>query len=79
MCFRHVRPSPHHAMSRISSIVFDRQKRPLRATIRTPLGTVKVQWMDVHGDRCWFTSGVLDAKRLAVPSIQRIERLVRDQ
>ena len=64
-------------MARISSIVFDRKERPLRATIRTRLGTVKVEWRDVCGDLCWMTSGVLDAKKLAVPSIELIERMVR--
>jgi len=63
---------------RIRSIVFDKNELPRRATITTRLGTVKVRWMDVHGDRGWFTSGAPDAKRLAVPSIERIERLVRD-
>ena len=63
-------------MSRISSIVFDRQERPLRATIITSTGTVKVQWMDVAGDWCWLTSGNLNAKKLAVPAIQGIERMV---
>lgn len=29
-------------MSRISSIIFDKDERPLRATIRTRLGPVKV-------------------------------------
>ncbi len=63
-------------MSRISSIVFDRNERPLRATIRTRLGTVKVVWRDVCGDRGWFTSGILDAKKLAAPTVARIERMV---
>jgi hypothetical protein len=63
-------------MTRISSIVFDRQERPLRATIRTRLGTVKVEWQDARGDRCWMTSGVLGAKKLAVSAIERIERMV---
>lgn len=62
--------------TRISSIVFDAKERPLRATIRTSLGTVKVQWTDVAGDWCWQTAGVLDAKKLAVPAIERIERMV---
>lgn len=62
-------------MKRISSIVFDKHEHPKRATIITPLGTIKVEWMDVSGDRCWFASGNLDAKKLAVPVIQRIERL----
>lgn len=62
-------------MSRISSVVFDRNEQPIRVTIRTRLGTVKVRWMDVCGDRCWQTSGILDAKKLAVPAIERIERM----
>ena len=62
---------------RISSLVFDKAERPRRATIITSLGTVKVQWTEVHGDRSWFTSGVLDAKKLAVPVIERIERIER--
>ena len=63
-------------MARITSIVFDRNEQPLRATIRTRLGTVKVCWMDIAGDRCWQTSGILDAKKLASPAIARIERMV---
>jgi hypothetical protein len=62
-------------MARISSIVFDRQERPRRATIRTRLGTVRVEWWDVRGDRCWMTRGFLDAKKLAVPAIERVERM----
>ena len=60
---------------RIRSIVFDKNERPKRAAIITKLGTIKVEWMDVCGDRSWFTSGNLDARKLAVPVIQRIERL----
>jgi hypothetical protein len=63
-------------MARISSIVFDRHEQLKRATIITKLGTVKVEWRDVHGDHCWFTRGVIDAKKLAAPVIQRIERMV---
>ena len=63
-------------MARITSIVFDRNEQPLRATIRTRLGMVKVRWMDVWGDRCWQTSGILDAKKLAAPAVARIERMV---
>ena len=63
-------------MARISSIVFDRHEQPLRATICTSLGTVKVVWMDLHGYRSWFTSGALDAKKLVAPAIMRIERMV---
>ena len=63
-------------MAHISSIVFDRQERPLRATIRTSTGTVKVTWSDVCGEWGWLTDGNLDAKKLAVPAILRIERMV---
>lgn len=63
---------------RISSLVFDKEERPRRATIITSFGTVKVQWTEVHGDRSWFTSGGLDAKKLAVPVIERIERLTQN-
>jgi len=60
----------------IVSITFDRKEQPLRATLHTRLGLVKVVWRNVCGDRCWFTSGILDEKKLAVPSIERIERMV---
>jgi hypothetical protein len=62
-------------MARISSIVFDKSEQPKRATIITKHGTIKVAWSDVSGDRCWFTAGTLEAKTLAVPAIQRIERM----
>lgn len=62
-------------MKRISSIVFDRHERLKQATIITPLGTIKVEWRDVAGDRYWTSSGELAARLLAVPVIQRIERL----
>jgi len=61
--------------TRISTITFDKNERPLRSTICTRLGTVKVVWMDVAGDWCWMTSGILDAKKLAAPAIQRIEQM----
>jgi hypothetical protein len=47
-----------------------------RANIRTRLGIVKVRWMDVAGDRCWQTSGILEAKKLVAPAIERIEQFV---
>ena len=65
-------------MARISSIVFDRNEKPKRATILTKLGTVKVEWRDVSGDLCWFTSGNLNAKKLVAPAIQRIELMVQE-
>lgn len=58
-------------MKRISSIVFDRNEQLKRATIITPLGTIKVEWRNGY----WISSGDLAAKQLAVPVIQRIERL----
>ena len=63
-------------MKRISSIVFDKHEQLKRATIITPLGTIKVEWRDVAGDRYWTSSGDLAARLLAVPVIQRIERMV---
>jgi hypothetical protein len=65
-------------MARISSIVFDRNEKPKRATLITKLGTVKVEWRDVSGDLCWFTSGNHNAKKLVAPAIQRIERMVQE-
>ena len=62
-------------MARITSIVFDRHQQPKRATIITTHGSVKVHWVHDHGDSNWFTSGNLEAKKLAVPVIQRIERM----
>jgi len=43
--------------ARLSSIVFDKQERPLRATIVTFTGTVKV---------VWIPSGTLKAKKLVI-------------
>ena len=60
-------------LPRISSIRFDQEEMPVHATIRTSLGVVRVEWRDVCGDRYWFTSGTGDAKREAVPTIERIE------
>lgn len=59
--------------TRLSSLTFDRQERPSRATIRTPYGTVRVVWRDVAGDRCWFTTGSTEAKKAALPAIIRAE------
>ena len=62
-------------MARIVSIVFDKNERPLRATIRTKRGTVKVRWTNVCGDWCWLSTGNLDGKSEAVPEISRIEQI----
>ena len=59
----------------IRSIRFNREERPLRATVWTENGIVRVEWMDVAGDWCWFTTGTGDAKREAVPAIKRIEQM----
>ena len=60
---------------RIRSLHFDRQERPARAVIVTSRGLVRVEWLEVAGDRCWFSSGTGDAKREALPTIQHIERM----
>ena len=36
----------------------------------TSHGLVRVEWLEVAGDRCWFSSGTGDAKREAVASIE---------
>ena len=59
----------------IRSVRFDREERSLHATVWTKNGIVRVEWMDVSGDRCWFNSGTGDAKREAVPAIERIEQM----
>lgn len=59
--------------TRLSSLIFDRHERPIRATIRTLHGTVRVVWRDVCGDRCWFTTGSTEAKKAALPAITRAE------
>jgi hypothetical protein len=41
----------------------------------TKYGMVKVEWLEVAGDRCWFASGAGDAKRKAVPAIEHIEAM----
>ena len=43
--------------------------------MKTTHGLVRVEWLDVAGDRCWFSSGTGDAKREAVPVIERIEQM----
>ena len=60
---------------RIRTIHLDRWERPLRATIWTKHGIVRVEWRDVAGDRCWLSRGTGDAKQEAVPAIERIEQM----
>ena len=60
---------------RVRSLHFDSQQRPARAVIVTSQGLVRLQWLEVAGDRCWFSSGTGDAKREAVPAIKRIEKM----
>ncbi len=33
---------------------------------------MRVEWLEVAGERCWFASGTGDAKREAVPAIEHI-------
>jgi hypothetical protein len=60
---------------RIRSLHFDRHERPARAVIVTCHGRVRVEWLEVAGDRCWFTAGTGDAKRAAVSAIEHIEAM----
>jgi hypothetical protein len=57
---------------RIRSIQLNRWERPLRATVWTKYGMVKVVWRDVAGSRCWFSSGTEKAKAEAVPALEHI-------
>jgi len=49
--------------------------RPARAVVVTHHGLVRVEWLEVAGNRCWFSSGTGDAKREAVPAIEHIEQM----
>jgi len=60
---------------RIRSIHLNKWERPLKATVWTKYGMVKVVWKDVAGERCWFSSGTGHAKREAVPAIEHIEQM----
>ena len=64
-------------LPRIESIHFGRWENPKRATIHTRFGRVEVEWHNVCGDRCWFSAGTGDARREAVPAIERIECMLR--
>jgi len=61
-------------LPRIQSIAFDRHECPARAVIVTSHGLVRVEWLEVAADRCWFSCGTGDAKQEAVPAIERIEQ-----
>jgi len=56
----------------VRSLHFDRHERPARAVVVTRHGLVRVEWLTVAGDRCWFSSGTGDAKREAVMAIKHI-------
>lgn len=58
-------------MARILSVAFDQNEQLKRAIITTHLGKIKVEWENGQ----WFITGNLEAKKLAVPVIERIERL----
>jgi hypothetical protein len=66
---------PSRECPRIRSLHFDRHERPARAVIVTLHGLVHMEWLEVAGDRCWFSSGTGDAKREAVPAIEHIEAM----
>ena len=63
--------------ARIQSVAFDRSERPATAIIMTDKGLVEVEWRDVGGNWCWFTAGTMDAKKAAVPAIERLERMLQ--
>ncbi|MEI8123403.1 MAG: hypothetical protein WCI20_15340 [bacterium] len=60
---------------RIRSLHFDSHERPARAVVITRHGIVRVEWLEVAGDRCWFSSGTGDAKKEAVPAIEHIDAM----
>lgn len=66
-------------MARIESIVLDPLEQPKQATIVTHLGPIKVEWHQVCGDMFWVAYGSESAKKLAVPAIERIERMISTQ
>lgn len=59
--------------ARVHSVTFDKRERPKHAVILTPRGIVDVEWRCAGGDWCWFSSGAGEAKKLAVPAIERVE------
>jgi len=61
---------------RAGFVLLDQIEPRLRATMPyTHHGLVRVEWLEVAGDRCWFSSGTGDAKREAVPAIEHIEAM----
>ena len=60
---------------RIRSLHFDRHERPARAVVVTRHGLVRVEWLEVAGDRCRWRTSTGDAKREAVPAIEHIEQM----
>jgi hypothetical protein len=60
---------------RIRSLHLDRHERLARAVVVTRHGLVRVEWLEVAGDRCWFSSGIGNANREAVPAIEHIEAM----
>jgi len=60
---------------RIRTIHFNRKEMPARTAIVTGHDLVRVEWLEVAGNHCWFSSGTGDAKREAVPAIERIEEM----
>lgn len=61
--------------TRITLIAFDSKERIKQAIILTSAGTVTVTWVNRDHDPKWFSSGPVEARRLAMEAIQKIERL----
>ena len=68
-------PDRNGKLADIRSLHLDRHERPVGAVVVTRHGLVRVEWLDVAGDRCWFSRGSGDAKREAVPAIEHIEAM----
>lgn len=60
---------------RITLIAFDSKQRLKQAIIHTSAGTLTVTWVKRDSDPAWFSSGPVEARRLAIEAIQRIERI----
>jgi len=61
--------------ARIRNINFDAHEQPSRATVKPRHGLVRGEWLNVEGEGSWFSSGIGNAKREAVPAIKRIEQM----
>jgi len=60
---------------RIRSIHFNRFEQPVRATVWTRFGWVRVKWKCVTGHRRWTAFGSPSSKWEAIPAIEHIEQI----